>query len=771
VVLSLFAWVWERYRPQEGWLPVFLLAAAVACLVTAVVGARWVPEANVVIWTAGLGFVLGVVLAQRPVSPWWAWALHLAYAPVITTIYLARFYPSRVALGAGWEASAVELRQNAAVFWDRVAGWFLAAFSGGSSQETVVFALGLGVAAWMLAAYTGWSTLRQHRPLHGLTLTGLALALNGYYGNAPLWPILFFTGLAALLAASIHFARLEAEWQRRQVDYSDEIRLELLLYSGGIAMLLVAMAFIVPVLEPGALSRWLLDRPAVHQAEQTLDRAFGGVEQARPPAAGGAGVESGSGEGVGGAGSLPRAHILGTPPELRDVVAMTATVRPANLPAAAHWRSVSYDVYTGRGWAISNERQEWLYPGTTLPAPAGASELLVEQSVDWLLDGRVARYTIGLPVSFDHQVMAFWRGVDDLSRVQGDRTRYRATSRLPLAGAAGLQAVPRETTPPLLVARYTALPPELPERVRRLAQEVAGDLPTAYDQARALERFLRQYPYSLDVPLPPRTADPVDFFLFELQEGYCDYYASAMVVMARALGLPARLAVGYLAQPPDEQGVQTIYELNAHSWPEIYFAGYGWVEFEPTAAFPTSESEVPVVDTAAAAVEATPPPIPARTVSRPSPLWAIGLLLLLLLAWYFWHRRPRPAVDGVVWAYGRLQRSAVKLGQPAPASQTPAEFAAALTARLDQTGIWSAGALQVAGLLGGLYRSLAFLLKRGGSLPAAVTQLAELFARRQYARQRPPGAGDTALSLWKGIRARVWLLRWLKLTGKGRGRS
>jgi transglutaminase-like putative cysteine protease len=767
VVLSVLGWFWQRYRPQEGWLPAFLLAAAMICLVVAVVGARWVPEVTVVIWTAALGFIMGLIVARRPISWRWALALHLAYAPVITAVYLARFWPSGAALAAGRQASAVHMRQNAAVFWDRAAGWFLAAFGGGTSQETIVFAVGLGVAAWLLVAYATWSTFRQHRPLHGLTLAGVALAFNGYYGQAPLWPVLFFAGLTALLAASIHFAHLEQAWQRRRVDYSDQIRLELLLYSGGIALLLMAVAFIVPVLKPAAVSRWLLDRPAVHQAEQTLDRVFGGVEPARPPAAAGTtGGEGGSAEGVGGAGSLPRAHILGNPPELRDLVVMTATVRPADIGAAAHWRSVSYDVYTGGGWAISNERQEWLYPGTTLPAPAGASELLVEQSVHWLLDGRVARYTIGLPVAFDHQVIAFWRGVDDLSRVQGDRTHYRATSRLPLAGAAELQAVAPETTPPVLVARYTALPPELPERVRRLAQEVAGDLPAGYEQGRALERFLRQYPYSLDVPLPPRTADPVDFFLFELQEGYCDYYASAMVVMARVLGLPARLAVGYLAQPPDDDGVQTIYELNAHSWPEIYFAGYGWVEFEPTAAFSTRQREVPVLDTTAAAVEATPPPIPVRAVSRPSPWWGIGLLLLLVLGWYLWHRRPRPAVDGVVWAYGRLQRSAEKWGQPAPASQTPAEFAAALTARLDQTGIWSAGAFQAAGLPGGLYRSLALLLRRGGSLPGAVAQIADLFARRQYARQRPPGAGDTAVSLWKRMRVRIWLLRWLKLTGK-----
>jgi transglutaminase-like putative cysteine protease len=767
VVLSLFGWFWERYRPRDGWLPVFLLAAIVASLIAAVVGARWVPEVTVVTLTATLAFVLGVGLAQRPITGWWAWGLHLAYAVVVTLLYLARFWPSPAALAGGWEATAQHLRQNAAVFWDRLAGWFLAAFTGGTSQETIVFALALGLAAWLLVAYATWTTLRQHRPLHGLTLAGMALALNGYYGNAPLWPILFFTALAALLAAAIHFASLEREWQRRRVDYSDQIQIELLGYSSGIAMFLMAVAFILPVIQPGAVSRWLLDRPAVHQAEEALDRVFGGVEPARP-AYGVAGVE-GEGPGVGGsASSMPRAHILGNPPELRDVVAMTATVRPVGVPVAANWRNVSYDVYTGRGWAISTERQERLHPGAQLAAPASvsvsANQQIVEQSVTWALDERTARYTLGLPLAFDRPVVAYWRGVDDLARVEGEGTGYRATSRVPSADAGVLRAVPVQGAPPALLARYTALPAGLPERVKRLADDVAGDRPTAYDQARALERFLRQYPYSLDVPLPPRTADPVDFFLFELQEGYCDYYASAMVVMARSLGLPARLAVGYRAQPADDEGVQTIYELNAHSWPEIYFAGYGWVEFEPTAAFPTSANDRASGEPGPAATldAGAPPPIPARTVSRPSPLWALGLLLLLLLGWFGWHRRPRAAVDGVLWAYGRLQRSARGIGEPARASQTPAEFAAALATRLDQTGIWSVRPAPAAGLLMGPYRALAFILRRGGNLPADAARLADLFARRQYARERPPAAGQTAIALWTRIRLRFWFLRWIK---------
>src|SRR5690606_17882723 len=76
----------------------------------------------------------------------------------------------------------------------------------------------------------------------------------------------------------------------------------------------------------------------------------------------------------------------------------------------------------------------------------------------------------------------------------------------------------------------------------------------------------------------------VDYVLFTSREGYCEYYASAFIVMARSLGIPARMSVGFY---PSDEEVDTgiMYrERNAHAWPEVYFPGYGWIGFEPTAA-------------------------------------------------------------------------------------------------------------------------------------------------------------------------------------------
>ena len=122
----------------------------------------------------------------------------------------------------------------------------------------------------------------------------------------------------------------------------------------------------------------------------------------------------------------------------------------------------------------------------------------------------------------------------------------------------------------------------------KLAYEIvteAGAV-TPYHQARVIESYLRDnIKYNELIPRPPAGQDPVDWVLFDHQEGYCNYYASAMIVMLRSLGIPARMAAGFAQGTYDnEEGMYVVTEHDAHTWVEAYFPGYGWIEFEPTTA-------------------------------------------------------------------------------------------------------------------------------------------------------------------------------------------
>jgi len=210
-------------------------------------------------------------------------------------------------------------------------------------------------------------------------------------------------------------------------------------------------------------------------------------------------------------------------------------------------------------------------------------------------------------------------------------------------------------------AFYLQLPESLPDRVKQLAEQVTAGAANDYDKARLLESYLRlNYNYN-NLPdeskLTGSTSDFVDQFLFELKEGYCDYFSTSMAVMARSLGLPTRWVKGFApgALPasdfgppggyreeevnPSGAGTYTVRNSDAHSWVEIYFEGTGWIPFEATAGFSfpytLPEEEVAALpdlevgdnDTAAAGD---------TEGSSTSQVWLWGSISLLIVAAIAW---------------------------------------------------------------------------------------------------------------------------------------
>lgn len=731
--MSLLNATVREIRPQEGWLSFGLLLSIVLCVAIAVVEVNWVPEDVSVVFLAVCGMVLGAVLAKREIGGIPAGILITLYGLLTTLATVGQLYPTLEALLTN--TAGRQFRQQTALLIDKSGSWLGAVTSGGRSQETIVFALGIGFLAWGLCAYTSWVVYRQHRPFVGLTILGLALALNGYFSNdeSTFWAMAVFIGLSALLTATMHFAKFERGWSLSGVDYSEEIRFELLVVAAVAAVLLLMLAFLMPAMSATELARRFQQLPLIQSAEDTLERIFAGVNASPPQSAGARG----------GGGILPRSFLLGDAPELSETVVMSATLS-AEPNGIVHWRAISYDIYTGSGWERSDEREEVVPAGQLFSTNVPNQSLAIEQTVYWQQDNRLVRYTYGQPTQFEQEVTVHWRGDDDLIRVWGEGNVYALTSHVPLMTANDLRETSLDTVPPLILGRYTDLPAGIPDRVHELAQEIVAPYDNPYDQAKAIEQFVRQYPYSLELELPTRPVDPVDYFLFELQSGYCDYYASAMAVLARSAGLPARFAIGYLPQTPDENGIQTIRQINAHSWAEIYFAGYGWVEFEPTGAFETSDLATATLGTSPlpedAQVDDTPSNLPIPEVETRRFVWEWLLLLpagvLIITIWYTTRQRPD---NKITWAYGRLGQMAIWLGYAPRLSQTPFEFEMAFLRQLQ-----------------GWQRYERWMAE----IRPGITKLTQLFTTQQYANQLPNSNHERkAYTTWQAIRLRLWLLR------------
>ena len=162
---------------------------------------------------------------------------------------------------------------------------------------------------------------------------------------------------------------------------------------------------------------------------------------------------------------------------------------------------------------------------------------------------------------------------------------------------------------------FTDLPSHLEEPVYALAREASSVASSPYDKALAIQSWLqRSFRYTLDVTDQPEDVDFVTRFLLDTREGYCTYFASAMTVLCRMAGLPARYVEGYVAKP-DENGEALVTGLSAHAWTEVYFRGFGWLTFDATPAGPGTGRGSP---------EATPtptpePPMPEGSENEPTP--------------------------------------------------------------------------------------------------------------------------------------------------------
>ena len=130
---------------------------------------------------------------------------------------------------------------------------------------------------------------------------------------------------------------------------------------------------------------------------------------------------------------------------------------------------------------------------------------------------------------------------------------------------------------------YLQLPPDLNPKIRELAEELTRTAPTTFDKVQAIQDYLiNNFTYTIDLP-DPGAQPPLDAFLFTHQRGHCEYFATAMTVMLRSIGIPARLVNGYLGGRWNAYDrYLAVQAANAHSWVEVPFAGYNWVTFDPT---------------------------------------------------------------------------------------------------------------------------------------------------------------------------------------------
>jgi transglutaminase-like putative cysteine protease len=582
------------------------------------------------------------------------------------------------------------LSQQLAAVTQRLNLWFTGLTHGIQVEDPVVRTLIWSLALWLTAVWAGWQIFRNKRLLAGMLPSTIILAFVLDYTGRQMQILWLHLVLLLFLYGLSSYANLQTRWQQGHTDYADSTGTDTLGFAGALSIGLVALSFLSSTISVRDILDDLRDRTQKSSTAQAESLGLESVQE--------------SFRAMGFGDGLPRSYMITAGEELSKHLAMTiVTGDLPPMPESArpvvpryYWRTLTYQTYTGSGWTnpqTSAEQIESEQPLFELPS---SNYRIVNQQVTYPNDTVERLYWTGTLVRADVPFQVSWvRKPEGDPLLDGDMLAalapvetYTAESLLLQVNANQLRASPA-VYPDWVRAQFLTLPDSVPERVRALARDLTATGPTPYDRAIAIQNYLREFPYTLEVGAPPTGRDVADYFLFDLKQGYCDYYATTMVVLARAAGLPARLVVGYASGLYEAEKAHYIVTENyAHSWVEVYFADIGWVEFEPTSSQPAIlYAEEGQVLTPAEVAEPAPPIAQQFTLflqrlNFMTPALILGFSLIAWFAWDTLHLAWLDPVRGMQVIYKRLRRLARPLSGPGLVNQTAHQYASALDQHL-----------------------------------------------------------------------------------------
>ena len=558
-------------RPREGWTSFALVLVMVVVLGWSLQRAEWVDHLDYLVPVAVAAVLAGTLLG-------------------LTRLSVALVLPISAVLGAGFvlwtiggeyfpdldQASRLLLLRGDGLDWTRIV------VNGGFAPQLSPYAIGLGVLMWVTAFIAAYTLYRHHRVLDTILLLGVALIANMSATFTPLVAYLVVFSIAALLLwLRIALINREENWRIRRVNENLDVPAQIMRSGMTFIAGSIALAWILTTVAVAAplTSVWSNLDGVWSDVRSGLEGAFGGL----------AGTDS---------------RIQGTAfgSSFRVRGSWSSSDNPVMTVGSSrgyYMRTVTYDIYTGHGWSSSdgNDRRvaagDQIFPRATPERPIAGFDVETV-TVEMQRDGGRNMFTPGYPTkAFAPVVVHQPGGLPLLGALQAGVSLesgkgYQITARISNATEAMLVGA-GTNYPPEIVATYTGTD-GVTGRTGLLARDVveAAGATDPYHKAKALADYLRSDPrftYATVAALPSDpTRDLVDFFLFDQngQRGYCEYFATTMAVMARTLGLPARVAVGYAPGERVDTGIYQVRDKNAHLWAEVYFPGYGWQIFEAT---------------------------------------------------------------------------------------------------------------------------------------------------------------------------------------------
>jgi transglutaminase-like putative cysteine protease len=585
-------------KPQPtrwwDWPAVLLLIAAIYVAATRLNATHWTEELNVVQTISLVGVIAGLALGKSTFSP----ALVRIFAFVYGAFTI--FWQMGLTIGTGvlWPERMMSMGNRLLIILDHI-------FQQKPVTDNLFFDLLMGILFWTLSVYAGYSLTRHGNAWRAIIPAGITMIVVHTYDPylaIRTWFLAGFIFLSLFLIARMHFIHLKYRWKNEGTYLPPYVSIDSLRLGLLTTVILVLFAWTVPAIAsavPQAEQIWLnATRPWMDVRNQ-LSNVFYSLQASVGV------VTDFYGD------NLPLGR--GNPLSDTTIMSIEAPPRPASN-ARYYWRSRVYDTYE-EGWSSTLPAVDFVSPDEfNLNLPEYDNRATSTFNITTVFPIQNLQ-TPAQPVWVSRPANAHFAvnsdGSIDLSHLKADPVlmsgdTYRVEASLTTASQKELREAGTDY-PSWITARYLQLPDTITPRTIELAESIAANLENPYDKTQAVTDFLRtSLKYSDTVPGAPAGQEPIDWVLFEHKQAFCNYYASAEIVMLRSLGIPARMAVGYAEGErssiggidniptlgPDGQNIPldiqiegdifTVRHKDAHAWPEVFFPNFGWVEFEPT---------------------------------------------------------------------------------------------------------------------------------------------------------------------------------------------
>ncbi len=580
----------ERLPIREN-KTVFLLASLLVLIVAlAISQSGWTDHLGILAYVGAGAIVIGLLISQSLLSPIVAHLFSAVIGVGWSFWVVSQLLPDRFTWRLRWETMVAH-----------VENWYNLAREGGIIYDNLMFVLQMSFIIWALGYLTIWFLFRSGKIWSAVVPSGIVLLINLYYAPKDLttWFITYLL-LALLLIVRFNLFEYESRWRIEHVHFRSDISFDFLRNGLIFSVVVIALAWFTPAVSEDNRTT-VFDR---------FDRQWRGVQEEWNRLFAGLNYKP---QTASNPNAYTQAHTLGGARVLSEQPVMYV-----HAPGGRYWRAAVYDEYDGQGWVSNDDKQvRFDDSNRSLALPDYDAREPITQTYTTLQEGLYILYTMAQPINIDRATVAKtnfvppeqmtgdlrrpWAGksgpwLEELTYIESDARLDAGESYQVISGrsVATKEQLREDLTdyPDWIKARYLGIPDSTPQRVKDLAKELTQNADNAFDKAEVIERYMRnEIEYNEQMQAPPTGRDKVDYILFEAKQAYCDYYATSMIVMLRSLGIPARFAAGFARGEEEtlenQERVYLVRNLDAHSWVEVYFPTYGWIEFEPTAAQPS----------------------------------------------------------------------------------------------------------------------------------------------------------------------------------------